>query len=105
MQMANVSASDGTPPTITTHLSVQCGQHNATLQFMVDTGAGISTIHQRTVQQFFANCVTHTAAATVRNYDGSTLKYLCGILPTVVQYKDKRTTATPSSVPPSYRGS
>ena len=91
LQLANVIASGGTP--LTTHLSVQCGQHNATLQFMVDTDSGISTIHQRTVQQFFANCVTHTAAATVRNYDGSTLKEACGILTAVVQYKGKTTTA------------
>ena len=93
LQVANATTT-GKTPTVITNLVVQCGQQKATLQFMVDTGADISTINQSAVKQFFANCITRPAAAAVHNYDGSTLKEIRGVLPAAVHYKGKTTTAS-----------
>ena len=85
---------DKSPPHITTAIEIECNGNRITTQVMVDTGADISTVQQRTVRHLAATPQVKPTTTTVSNFDKSVIRQVLGLLVVTVRHGNKKTQAT-----------
>lgn len=95
-----VTRSGSSPlPEMEISVAVQCESHTAHVRFMVDSGADVTTLQQKLVQQCFPTAPLHRCQTTTRNYDGSPISGIQGFITCSLSYSGRTFTADVLVVP------
>ncbi len=100
LQLGEIGPQHNTPP-VKINLLLRCSTSAATIEFMVDSGADVSTICHSTVQKHFPHSRPLGTSAVIRNFDGSTIRGISGTLRVSVRHKDRTCLADLVVVPDS----
>ena len=87
------------PPRVTMPATVECNGKAASVHLVVDTGADISTVQERTVALLAAGQHIRPAKTAISNFDGSTISQIRGALEVTVCGANARAQAVLYVVP------
>ena len=100
LQLGKIGPQHNMPP-VKINLLLRCSTSTATIEFMVDSGADVSTICHSMVQKHFPHSRLLGTPAVICNFDGSTIRGISGTLHMSVRHKDRTCLADMVVIPDS----